>query len=98
MSSGIRSARSFRRVAALLALAFLAPACGRDVSSLLGSNQPPELEIVDARAGRAAGAGVRVRWAARDPEGRLAPTHWRLGPWVARAGTTTMANQRSRDE
>ena len=89
MSSGIRSARSFRRVAALLALAFLAPACGRDVSSLLGSNQPPELEIVDARAGRAAGAGVRVRWAARDPEGRLAPTHWRLGPWVARAGNAT---------
>ena len=87
MSLGTPSTRAFRRVSALLSLAILVPACGRDVGSLLGPNQPPELEIVDARAGRA--AGVRVRWAARDPEGRLAPTHWRLGPWLARTGGAT---------
>ena len=85
MSFRIRGARPFRRVAALLALVILAPACARDVGSLLGPNQPPELEIV---GGRGTGAGVRVRWEARDPEGRLAPTHWRLEPWALRGGDT----------
>jgi hypothetical protein len=88
MSFRIRGARPFRRVAALLALVILAPSCGRDVGSLLGPNQPPELEIVDARGMRGTGAGVRVRWEARDPEGRLAPTHWRLEPWTARGAGT----------
>ena len=71
--------------ATLLALALLVPSCSRNVGSVLGPNQPPELEILDARGMH--GAGVRVRWAARDPDGRLAPTHWRLDPWVARAGS-----------
>src|SRR5262245_17158272 len=93
MPSGNRGPRSLRHASTLLALALLAPACGRDVSSMLGTNQPPEIEIVDARAGRDPGSPVHVRWAARDPEGRLAATHWRLDPWATRSGeehTTTL--------
>src|SRR5262245_39121279 len=87
MSGRTSIARWVQRAAALVLLARLAPAGSRDVTSCLGPNQPPELEIVDARGGRnGGGAGLHVRWAARDPEGRLAPTHWRLSPWVERDG------------
>src|SRR5262245_20638148 len=95
MLVGNRCPRSLRHALAVLSFALFAPACGRDVSSMLGANQPPEIEIMDAHAGRAPGSGVRVRWAARDPEGRLAATHWRLDPWIARTGEehTTMLEE-----
>ena len=89
----VRIVRQATRATALLSFVLLAPACSRSVGSFLGPNQPPALEIVDARG--LGGTGVRVRWAARDPDGRLAPTHWRLSPWTARPGageefTTTL--------
>ena len=68
------------------------PGCGHGVASMLGPNQPPELEIVSARADRESGGGVRVRWAARDPDGRVARSRWTLSTWNpagGRAGTST---------
>ncbi len=71
--------------------------CSRNATSLLGPNQPPEIEIVDARADRAAGSGVRVRWAARDPDGRVKQSRWSLTPWGAptlgEAGVATTGDE-----
>ncbi len=62
---------------------------------LLGPNQPPELEIVDARAGGT--GGVRVRWTARDPDGRVVSSRWTLAPlasaWQRRDVATTEASE-----
>jgi hypothetical protein len=85
MSGGSPTIRLGRHAAVLVTFVLIAPGCGRQVGSFLGPNQPPEIEIVDARGGRDPSAGVRVRWAARDPEGRLAATHWSLAPWVTGA-------------
>src|SRR5512134_1967341 len=65
-------------------LLFLLPGCTGRVGSIVGTNQPPEIEIVDARADRTTG-GVRVRWAARDPDGRVRQSRWTLAAWSAPA-------------
>src|SRR5881394_2148595 len=84
MSARTSLARLVLLAAGLMSVVTIAPGCGRGVGSWLGPNQPPEIEIVDARGDRAAGAGVRVRWAARDPDGRVVQSRWRLDPWNAR--------------
>src|SRR5262245_7001447 len=56
-------------------------ACGRHATSLLGPNQRPQLEILDARVDPVSHAGVRVRWAARDPDGRVASYRWDVRPF-----------------
>lgn len=76
---------------AALATAATLGACGRQAATLLGPNVPPEIEILDARSG-GAGTGVRVQWAARDPDGRVDHYEWaltepgpppRAGDWTA---------------
>ena len=76
----------------------IAPGCGRGVGSFLGPNQPPEIEIVDARGGRALGAGVRVRWAARDPDGRVVQSRWRLDAWNVQPSAETGAHATTTEE
>jgi hypothetical protein len=82
-------------VALVASLAAGAPGCGGHAGNLLGPNQPPELEIVDARA--AGAGGVRVRWAARDPDGRVVSSRWTLAPlasaWQRRDVATTEASE-----
>src|SRR5580765_2629737 len=82
-------------VALVVSLAAGAPGCGGQAGNLLGPNQPPELEIVDARA--AGAGGVRVRWAARDPDGRVVSSRWTLAPlasaWQRRDVSTTAASE-----
>jgi len=82
MSGGSSIARRVRRATLFVSLVLLAPGCSRSVGTWLGPNEPPQIEIVDARGGR--GVGVRVRWAARDPDGRVVQSRWRLDPWNAR--------------
>ncbi len=83
--------------AGLLLLLLLLPGCSGRVSSIVGTNQPPEIEIVDARADRMSGAGVRVRWAARDPDGRVKQSRWSLTSWGVPAksasGTATTGSE-----
>lgn len=54
--------------------------CGRQLSSSLAPNQPPELEILDARADRGDPTRVRLRWAAHDPDGSVARCCWTVSP------------------
>ncbi len=81
----------------VVSLASGVPGCGRHAGMLLGPNQPPELEIVDARAGAAGTGGVRVRWAVRDPDGRVVSSRWTLAPlssaWQRRDIATTDASE-----
>ncbi len=78
--------------AAILSAALLTAlqGCGRSVSSIVGPNEPPVLEIVSARADRQGLQSVRVRWEGRDPDGRIASYCWTLAPLGARgrAGET----------
>lgn len=55
-------------------------ACGTGPRSLLAPNQPPEIEIVDSRGSPRDlnSSEVRVRWAARDPDGRVDRYEWAL--------------------
>src|ERR1041385_7837442 len=72
---------------ACLALAFvILPACSRRMTALMGPNERPQVEILDARA--AGAAGVRVRWAGRDPDGRVANYRWMVAP--LREGSRTI--------
>src|SRR5262249_22772883 len=67
--------------------------------SLLGPNQPPAIEILDARAPQGSPtAGVRVRWAARDPDGRVVQCRWQLTPWVLRRGDAVETHATTAEE
>ena len=84
MSARTSLAKLVLLAAGLMTVVAIAPGCGRGVGSFLGPNQPPEIEIVDARGDRALGSGVRVRWAAHDPDGRVVRSRWRLDAWSVR--------------
>src|SRR4029077_5188443 len=86
MSGGSRITRRVRRYALFVALVLLAPGCSRSVGTWLGPNASPQIEIVDATGGHGLG-GVRVRWAARDPDGRVVQSRWRLDAWNATPGS-----------
>lgn len=77
-------------VAALVALA----GCSRQMASTLLPNSPPELEVLDARADRADPTAVRVKWAARDPDGSVARTCWTLEPLRALGGRPAVMSTR----
>ena len=81
-------------MALVWSVAFAVPGCGRHASVLMGPNQPPELEIVSARA--VGSGGVHVRWSARDPDGRVASSQWSLtsiGSAWQRRGVTSATGE-----
>ena len=74
-----------------IALLLVLPGCSRHLGGSFVPNVPPELEILDARADRTNPTDVRVRWAARDPDGSVARSCWtmvQMGPGQA-AGEVT---------
>lgn len=72
--------RALRAMACALILPGSVTGCSRSPLSMAGPNTPPVLEIVDARAPSAGADAIRVRWSARDPDGRLASIRWTTGP------------------
>ena len=84
-------------VVCALALIVSAAGCSRSPLSLTGTNEPPQLEIVDARAPSPSAGSIRVRWSARDPDGRLASIRWttkRMGGGAARPEARLPASER----
>src|SRR5512143_1227550 len=53
-----------------------AAGCSRVPGGITGVNLPPEIEILDARAAIGRSDAIRVRWAARDPDGRVRSIGW----------------------
>ena len=80
-----------------VSLAVGGPGCGRRAGLLLGPNQPPELEIIDARAPASGFGSVRIRWAGRDPDGLISNYLWSLSPlesaWQHREWTATQSTE-----
>lgn len=84
---GVRPRPWILALATLAALAALS-GCGRGRSGLMGPNQAPELEIVEARHEGARGSGhLRVRWAARD-DGRIDRFEWAASPLEREPGSS----------
>jgi hypothetical protein len=81
--------------AVVIALLAVVPGCSRHLGGLLVPNLPPELEILDARADRMNPADVRVRWAARDPDGSVARSCWTLAPMRPGAARGEVASTRA---
>lgn len=85
------TARHVAGLAATFAIPLFAllPGCSRHLTQALVPNQKPQIELIDARVDVASRTDVRIKWAARDPDGEVARTCWTLTPMHAATALAT---------